>query len=133
MKKYDELVTEATKILEHDNEIFGKVCEELDCWNGFLGDERLYNMCDFDDLMYGLKPSELLEKVGTDFDIRDDYFYFTIYGAESTSEEPAEHYRECFSFGEVFDELLENICHIDLVWIDSEFAELMESIANYEE
>lgn len=48
-------------------------------------DDRIESMIEFDDLLYGKKPSEIAEMVsGEDFNVGDDYFWFTIYGIESS-------------------------------------------------
>lgn len=133
--KYEELVKAAINNLEDDERIFTYVIEELDSWNGFADGFRVYNMCDLDEFFYGLKPTELLEKLCEDFDVRCEYFADTIYGLESVADinDVADWYKDHTSAEEVYDNLLENLCHIDLECIDHDFAELMEQIDNYEE
>lgn len=47
-------------------------------------DDRIESMIEFDDLLYGKKPSEIAEIIsGQDFNVSDNYFWFTIYGVES--------------------------------------------------
>lgn len=48
-------------------------------------DDRIESMIEFDDLLYGKKPSEIADMVsGQNFRSSDDYFWFTIYGVESS-------------------------------------------------
>ena len=53
------------------------------CENEFYYDDRIeYN--DIDELLCGYtKPSEVLDKISSDYDMQDDYAVFTIYGLES--------------------------------------------------
>lgn len=127
MKKYDELVAKALEILE-DDEIFTQAVEELDSWNGFLDDDRMYSMDELDDLFCGCKVSDFAEKIGRHFDFRDDYIIFTIYGIESTDETPAEHYRSLYDNGEILDNLRDYNGRIDISWIDSELADIIDEL-----
>ena len=65
----------AIDILEDEDNTFDEACEELDTWNGFLGDARCFEMDMIDDFFE--RPSDLLDKM-SDFDYCDEYFYFTI-------------------------------------------------------
>jgi hypothetical protein len=50
--------------------------------NNYYDDRIEYN--DIDELLCGYtKPSEVLNKIGSDYDMQDDYAVFTIYGLES--------------------------------------------------
>ena len=79
---------------EHEDDFIDAI-EGLDSWNGYLGDERLYNMEDLDDLYGGVEPSEVLRRAffGYDEDYKNDrgeytqpfnpnkdYFHFNGYG-----------------------------------------------------
>ena len=64
------------KVLEDDTDAFVEVCEELDNWNGFLGDARCFDMSEIDDVLYGKLPSEVIHMLAPDFDESCDYFYF---------------------------------------------------------
>ena len=88
------------------NDSFSRVCEDLDSYDGFLDDDRLYPMDELDDLLYDKKPSEVLQMVDTDnFNYNDDYFYYDIYGIRSTNEK--EYYNDV-SYSEVFEKLTDN-------------------------
>ena len=130
--RYEELTARALEILE-DDEIFTQAIEELDSWNGFLDDERMYNMDDLDDLFCGCKVSEFAEKIGRNFDFRDNYIIFTIYGIESTDETPSEHYRDLYDNGEILDNLREYNGRINIEWIDSELAEILDKLDEIQE
>ena len=116
-----------TKILEHYKEYdddFTHDIEELDAYNGYLGDDRCISMDDFNELMSGKEPWELARMIyfGT-FNPNDDYFYFNAYGnLESTN------YPDYSSFfGEYFaEDLIE--CYDKLDYITPEVSEIIESI-----
>ena len=82
---WDELYDETVQYLKDDENLHTEALESLDSWNGYLNDDRWYNMSEFDDLMYGCSPREVAEKITSDFDINDEYFHFTIYGLESSN------------------------------------------------
>ncbi|MBQ2427737.1 MAG: hypothetical protein II264_04535 [Ruminococcus sp.] len=83
---------------EENEEIFNACIEELDCYNGFLGDDRYYDMEELDDLMSGKSVSDLLNmayfgrddenwhtdslgnKIYDSFNPNRNYFYFNGYG-----------------------------------------------------
>lgn len=67
-----------------DDEIYELVCS-IDCYNGSLEELRFYWMEDLNDLFCGVKPTELLEKLTSDFDVMQDGFKCTIYGLDSCS------------------------------------------------
>lgn len=102
----------ALELLKEDENAFVVACEELDSWNGFLGDDRVYNMEDFDELMSGKSPLEIARDIeDNDFSTSDNYFMFTIYGVEST-DDAYDVYSSNYSAETVLDELIENYNHI---------------------
>lgn len=121
-EKQEEINSEAEEILE-DDDIFCNACEELDRYNGFLGDERLYYMEDVNELYYGLKPLDLLEKVTDDFSTNDNYFFEDYEGLHSTDYRE-DFYRNNHDNSEVWEEIKNNTnCSFD-----SEIEEKIEEI-----
>lgn len=106
---YDKAYAE----LENDSDAFCEACEELDSWNGFLGDDRCYDMGEIDELLYGKKPSEVIDMITSDFNSNDDFFYFSIYGLESCNDR-YDHYSDNFSVDDVLDELINIYNHVSL-------------------
>lgn len=100
----------AYEILENDEDAFVEACEELDDWDGFLGDSRCYNMDEIDEFFS--KPSELLDLMD-DFDYSDEYFYYTGYGYVSTCNNKYSHYSDDYSVDDVLDKLIEEFNHVD--------------------
>ena len=88
------------------NDSFSRVCENLDSWDGFLGDDRLYPMNELDDLLGNKKPSEVLQMVDTDnFNYNDDYFYYDDDRICSTDKKE---YFNDVDYSEVFKELIDD-------------------------
>lgn len=104
----------ALEELKEDEDVFVVACEELDSWDGFLGDDRAYNMEDFDELMSGKSPLEIARDIdGNNFSTSDDYFYYTIYGLESTDDK-YDIYSSNYGAVEVLDELIDKYNHVSL-------------------
>lgn len=95
---------------ENHNDSFSAVCEELDSYNGFLGDNRCFSMDELDDLLYGKKPSEVIQMIDTDnFNYSDNFFYYDIYGIRSTDEKE---YFNDFNYSDVFEDSMNNYAQV---------------------
>ena len=134
-----EAIAEA---LENDTDAFVQICEELDSWNGFLGDARCYYMDEIDEFFS--KPSELLDKM-SDFDYTDEYFYFDVYGVTTTSDkydvysdnvtvdDIIDAVEDCYNHIDIEDTTLNELCRIlfnEDFGIDEDFDE--DDIEDYE-
>ena len=115
-------------MIKADSDLAVEICEELDGWNNFLGDDRCHDMCDIDEILGDRKPSDILNMVTSDFDYNDDYFYFSVYGLESCDDK-ADHYLDSFSDEDILDSYLDNACHCNLS--NSDFEELTELWESY--
>jgi len=115
-------------MIRTDSDLLVEICEELDSWNGFLGDDRCWYMSEIDDILCGKKPSEIIDLITSDFDSSCEYFYFSIYGLESCSDK-ADHYLDSFSDEDILENYLNNACHCSLS--NSDFEELAELWENY--
>lgn len=109
--KFAELMQKAIKELKENDGLFCAMVDELDSWNGFADGFRCYDMTELDDFHYGMKLSEFLKEITNDFDFRDNYFYYSIYGLESTNNKTAL-YRDNTDCGEVLDNILEDRNHL---------------------
>lgn len=115
-----------TEYWKAHNDSFSKVCEELDSWDGFLGDDRIYSMDEFDDLLCDKKPSEVLQIVDTaTFDYSDDYFYYDIYGIHSTNEKD---YYSYFDYSYVFEKLIDDYNQVFTTRYGHAYHELFEDV-----
>lgn len=128
-KTYAELINEALEMLKNDDDLFIEMVNELDSWNGYADGFRVYAMDEIDELLSCTRPSDILSQITKDFNYSDDYFYFSIWGLEST-DYPAELYREHADEGEVLDEILEH--WNNLYFYNEEFEELINEIVNFD-
>ena len=110
-----------------DDDTFVNACDALDSYNGFMNDSRCFPMWELDEFLGERTPSEILNEITEDFDINNDYFYFSIYGLEST-DNVADVYRNEHTNEEVLDALIDNSC-IDIYGADS-LLELVEILWN---
>ena len=96
------------EVLENDTDTFVDVCEELDNWNGFLGDARCFDMSGIDEFFD--KTSDFLEHMG-DFDSCDEYFYFDL-GYVTTASDKYDIYKDEVSVDDVIDAIEDCYNHI---------------------
>ena len=98
MLTYEDKINAIIKYFEDNEDIFNDCMEELDGYNGYLGDDRYYCMEELDELYCDCKPSEILSRAfyGYDeetwttdgsgnkeygaFNPNRDYFRFNGYG-----------------------------------------------------
>ena len=121
-----EYVREAiADVLENDTDTFVEVCEELDSWNGFLGDARCYDMSEIDEFFE--KPSDFLDKMGNDFCDCDDYFYFDL-GYVTTASDKYDVYSDAVGVDDVIDAIEDCYNHIYIA--DATLNELCEILFN---
>lgn len=112
------------EVLDNDTDLFVDVCEQLDDWNGFLGDARCYNMDMIDEFF--ARPSDLLDRM-SDFDYTDEYFYFDVYGV-TTANDKYDVYSDTVSVDDIIDAIEDCYNHIDIE--DATLDELCEILFN---
>ena len=140
-------VKKIIEYFEENESIFNNCIEELDSYNGYLGDDRYYYMEELDDLYNGTKPLEILQRAyfGRDddtwhtdshgnkeygeFNPNRDYFYFNGYGNLVSS-----NYKD---YSHKLDEwaiesMLENRSYIDSIESDDELAALFDELEDDE-
>lgn len=94
----EEITADILAYFKENEEVFNDCMEELDSYNGYLGDDRYYSMDELDELYNGVQPSEILcrafygydsETYTTDssgdreygaFNPNRDYFTYNGYG-----------------------------------------------------
>lgn len=86
----EELETDILAWFEENEDEFAEAIEDLDSWNGYLGDDRYYSMEELDEIFHDSDPTYILERAyfgyreGTDgrepFNPNDEYFRFNGYG-----------------------------------------------------
>lgn len=127
---YAALVKAAIDQLEADDDLFISMVNELDSWNGFADGFRAFPMDEINDFYYDVPATQLINDLTNDFNINDDYFYYSIWGLESTGD-VAGLYRDHADAGEVFDNIIENYNH--LYFGNENFESLIDAIVNFEE
>ena len=81
----EQKIKKVIELLENmDNSDIISIHNEY-CDNNNYYDDRIYDMCEFDDLHSNMTPLDIINNIDRDFNANDDYFYFTIYGAKSFS------------------------------------------------
>lgn len=128
----NKLYNKALEELKNNDELFVRCVDELDSWNGFADGFRAYDMEELEDLHCGVSLHDFLDRMTSDFNIRDNYFYYSIYGLESCDSKE-ELYRDNVDEEDLLDNLIDRYYDIDLKWIDSDFDELIEDIITSEE
>ena len=126
---------------------FEQAIEELDSYNGFLGDDRYYEMEMLTDIYHGIDPIELLqrayygrdddswhtdsrgEKVYGAFNPNRDYFYYNGYGnlVSSDYKDYSAHLDEW-----AVDDMLENRQYIDTIDDNIELSVLFDELEQCE-
>lgn len=91
--------------LNNNDDAFVEAVNELICYNGFI-DTEAFPMDEIDEICGDMKPSELINKMTSDFDSNDNYFYFSIYGLESC-DDIADLYRGETTVDDVVDGLID--------------------------
>ena len=112
------------EVLDDNTDAFVNVCEELDNWNGFLGDARCYDMSEIDDFFD--KTSDFLDKMG-DFNSDDEFFYFDL-GYVTTASDKYDVYSDEVSVDDIIDAIEDCYNHIDIT--DTTLNELCEILFN---
>ena len=94
----EEITADIIEYFEKNEDTFAACIEELDSYNGYLGDNRYYSMDELDELYKGVEPSEILrrayygrdddtfttdsngERTYGEFNPNREYFYYNGYG-----------------------------------------------------
>ena len=92
------IITDIIRYFKENEDVFNDCMEDLDSYNGYLGDDRYYNMDELNDLYSGQEPQEILFRAFYGFDADSwhtdsrgdkeygafnpnrEYFYFNGYG-----------------------------------------------------
>lgn len=64
----EEVTADIIAFFKDNEDIFNEAIEELDTYNGYLGDDRYYAMDELDDLYSRTEPSEILRRAFYGYD-----------------------------------------------------------------
>lgn len=112
------MLSKMEKILRSDMHLTMDIVGQLNGLNGSFETYTLYNMDDFDMVMEGYTPTEVVQRTFFgDFNPNDDYFYFNSYAnLESITE------NDMFDhFEPIIDEIIDSMLyHYDDLYIDDD-------------
>lgn len=80
----DEAVARIQTYFEENEDVFNACIEELDSYNGYLRDNRYYEMDELDELYHDEEPSEILRRAFYGYDER--HYYIDKYGDKHLEE-----------------------------------------------
>lgn len=126
------------ELFKNDEGLFNNAIEELDSYNGYLGDDRYYNMDDLPELLSGLDAIDLLnrayfgrdaenwhtdahgDKIYDSFNPNREYFTFNGYGnlVSANHKDYSYFLDDCF-----IDKIIENQ---NQLYLDDEIKNILE-------
>ena len=139
----EEITADIIEYFENNEDIFNDCMEELDSYNGYLGDDRYFSMDELDELYNGTEPSELLrqafygydeETYTTDrdgnktygaFNPNRDYFRYNGYGNLVSAD-----YKDYTGMLDKYavESMSENRLHVDSIEQSDELAALFDEL-----
>ena len=144
----DKIINAILEYFENNEDIFNQAIEELDSYNGYLGDDRYYLMDDFNDSHTNLDPLELLERAYYGYDA-DTWYSNSIGDKEHGQFNPNRDYFTYNGYGNlvstdyidysahldryVISEMLDNRRWIDTIDYNDELKELFDQLEAFEE
>lgn len=138
-----EIMDSIINYFDENEEIFNQAIEELDWYNGYLGDDKYYEMDMIDELYHDTEPSEILSRAFYGHD--EDWYTTDEHGNRQYSEfNPNRNYFKYNGYGNLIstdyidysdynDEyavhaMLDNISYIDIIEETPELSELFEQL-----
>ena len=147
MKTYEEKINAIIEYFENNEESFNACIEELDSYNGYLGDDRYYLMEDLDEFYCNTKPTEILYRA---FYGHDEDYYTTDSDGDKHYEEfnPNRDYFRYNGYGNLvsadykdysanldryaIEEMKDNRNYIDFIEADDELNALFDELEEAE-
>ena len=142
------IIADIIKYFKENEDVFNDCMEELDSYNGYLGDDRYYNMDELNDIYSGQEPQEILFRAFYGFDAdtwmtdssgnkeygafnpNREYFYFNGYGNLVSSD--YKDYSDKLD-GYAIEAMSENRSYIDSIENDDILADLFDELEEAEE
>ena len=141
----EKIMAEIIAYFDEHKDIYNAAAEELDAYNGYLGDDRYYSMDELDDLYNGTEPTEIFCRAfyGHDEDVwtinkygdkeygpfnpNREYFKYNGYGNLVSSNYKdysmlLDHY--------IIESMLDNRDWIDAIVNNPELSELFDELEN---
>lgn len=146
MRTEEEIKQELKDLFEEDNALFNETIEELDSYDGYLGDDRYYLMENLTDnidtsdlwsslinrMFYGRDDDCYItdgsgNKEYQEFNPNREYYYYDAYGNLVSSD--YKDYSDCLN-DYFIDSLLENRSYLNL---DTDIEALLDELENAEQ
>lgn len=144
-RKAEKITSEIIAYFEEHEDTYNAAAEELDAYNGYLEDNRYYDMYELDEFYSGTQPSEILarafygydkETCTTDasgnreygaFNPNREYFRYNGYGNLVSADYKdysglLDHY--------IIESMLENRNYIDTIDDEPELSQLFDELEN---
>ena len=144
----ETIIADIIKYFEENEDVFNDCMEELDSYNGYLGDDRYYDMEELNDIYSGQEPQEILFRAFYGFDAdtwmtdssgnkeygafnpNRNYFYFNGYGNLVSSD-----YKDYSDKLDLYaiEAMSEDRSYIDSIEDDDVLADLFDELEEIEE
>ena len=142
------VIADIIQYFKENEDVFNDCMEELDSYNGYLGDDRYYNMDELNDIYSGQEPQEILFRAFYGFDAdmwttdsrgdkeygafnpNREYFYFNGYGNLVSSD--YKDYSDKLD-GYAIEAMSENRNYIDSIENDDILSDLFDELEESEE
>lgn len=144
----EKLIERAIEILEDDEDLLVECIEQLDDYNGYLGDDRYYSMDDLEMFANGRCPIDLLNqayfgrddeswhldasgnKIYNSFNPNRNYFYFNGYGNLCSCD-----YKDYSSRLDnyLIESMVDNRVWVDAIYNNDELSEIFDKLEQMEE
>ena len=137
------IIDDITAYFKNNEDVFDDCIEELDGYNGYLGDDRYYSMDELDEFYRGTDPTELLQRAYFGYDEDDviidqrgeqhkkefnpnrDYFRYNGYGnLVSTNYKDYSAHLDNYAI----EAMSENRCYIYSIDNDEELTTLFDEL-----
>ncbi len=132
--KRTEVIEKIMNYFAENEDIFTCCLEELDSWNGYLGDDRWNDMDEIDDIFAGESPSYILARAyygsdayGGEFRPYANYFKFNGYGNLVSSD-----YRDYsdYNTAQTVEDMADNRDKIDTIADEEELEQMFDELEN---
>ena len=144
----EAIIADIIKYFEENEDVFNDCMEDMDSYNGYLGDDRYYDMEELNDIYSGQEPQEILFRAFYGFDAdtwttdsrgdktygafnpNREYFYFNGYGNLVSSD--YKDYSDKLD-GYAIEAMGEGRNYIDSIEDDDILADLFDELEEIEE
>lgn len=141
--KRDAAIAAIIEYFKENEDTFNAALEELDSYNGYLGDDRYFEMCMIDEFYGETAPLEFLARVfygydedtstednRTEFNPNREYFRYNGYGNLVSSD--YKDYSDRLDHWTI-EAMSDNRAYIDTIDDDAELAELFDALEEDED